>query len=142
MPHAYTNEELYAVYDEIALERQHKCDECGTNNRISHSHLASKGLFQKLATKKENIVYHCLSIGNTVGCHSKFESVEVARMKNFEKYFRLMFSFGPDVQKHVWSRLFKLEEVWLRRDMNVWRRVRALMGELDEINHPKMRSNV
>lgn len=138
MPKAYTYEDLKAVYDEIALERRKVCDECGIGYRLSHSHLAPKGHFQRLVTCKDNIVYHCLSVGDIVGCHDRFESSEVARMKNFEKYFKKMFSFGPDVQKHVWSRLFKLEEIWLRRDMETYRRVRALMAELDKIAHPKV----
>lgn len=141
MPHSYTTKELHAVYNEIAQERPHKCDECEQNHALSHSHLAPKGHFPKLVTYKDNIVYMCLTIGDNIGCHQRFENAEVATMKNFEKYFKLMFGFGPDVRQYVWSRLFKLEEIWLRRNMDTWRRVRALMAELDKIEHAKVKAN-
>jgi hypothetical protein len=133
MPHAYSQKELTDTYAEIALERAHNCDECGTSNRLSHSHLVSKSRDGKLATTKTNIVYHCLSFGDIVGCHTKYESMDVARMKNFEKYFRIIHELD---RQYFWMRIHKLEEHFISRDLTVWKRVRALMAEIDNIDHP------
>lgn len=136
MPHAYTTKELHEVYEQIALERPHACDECETKNRLSHSHLAPKGHFENLATLKENIVYHCLDMGGIIGCHSKYESMQVAKMKNFEKYYRFLHGHSAETKKYFWSRCFKLMDYWMAHDMDVWRRIRALMAECDKVQHP------
>lgn len=141
MPHAYTNKELHEVYDQIALERPHKCDECYTGERLSHSHLAPKAHFQKLAILKENIVYHCMTMGDIVGCHDLYEGMQVAKMKNFEKYYRFLHAYSEETRKYFWSRCFKLMDYWLAHDIEVWRRIRALMAECDKIHHPTVRAN-
>lgn len=141
MPKAYTTKDLHDTYGRIALKRTHQCDECGTRERISHSHLAPKAHFGTLATLEENIVYHCMSMGNIVGCHDQYEGMDVAKMKNFEKYFRFLHGHNAETRKYFWLRMFKLEEHWLRHDMKVWRRIRSLMAEMNHIEHPMMKHN-
>lgn len=140
MPKAYTNKDLHDTYGQIALKRTHQCDECGTHQRISHSHLAPKAHFPKLATIEENIVYHCMSMGNTVGCHDHYEGMDVARMKNFEKYFKWLHGYNSETRKYFWLRMHKLADYWLARNVVTWRRVRALMSEMDKIEHPNVKA--
>lgn len=141
MPTAYTTRELHKVYDQIAMERPHVCDECGTSERLSHSHLAPKSHFPKLATVNKNIVLHCLSMGDVIGCHSNYEGMQVAKMKNFEKYFRFLHDFDAETRKYFWLRAFRLLDYWMSHDMEVWRRIRALMAECDKVAHPRVKAN-
>lgn len=129
----YTKQELHRAYEEIAIERPHRCDECGTSDRLSHSHLAPKGLYGSLAAVKDNIVYHCMSMGNTIGCHTQYESADVAKMKNFEKYFSFLFTYNKDTREHFWKRIHKLDEIWKLRDHKTWLRVRAFLKEMTEL---------
>lgn len=62
------------VCKEIAEEREHKCTGCGRYDvPLSHSHLIRKSWRKDLEACKENITYHCLSIGDRKGCHEKWE---------------------------------------------------------------------
>lgn len=66
---------LNKVYDEIALEREHKCTGCGRYDvPLSHSHLIPRSRRKDLITNKKNITYHCLSMGKRKGCHSIWET--------------------------------------------------------------------
>jgi len=58
---------LQSVYDEIAQERPHICEGCGTSNSLTHSHTISRARRKDLETDKENIKYLCLK------CHIKWE---------------------------------------------------------------------
>src|SRR5688572_11433996 len=129
----YTKQELHRAYEEIAIERTHACDECNTFERLSHSHLAPKSLFGGIAALKKNIVYHCLSLGDIVGCHTKYETAEVAKMKNFEKYFTFLFTYSKETRQYFWQRIHKLDEIWKLRDHNTWLRVRAFLKEMTEL---------
>lgn len=59
--------DVKAVYAEIALEREHKCESCGGSDMLSHSHIIPRSRRKDLETCKENIIYQCLP------CHSKWE---------------------------------------------------------------------
>ena len=135
---AYTKYQLNKVYEEIALERAHVCDECRTSARLSHSHLIHKsyyGLYQgvPLAIVKKNIVYHCMSMGDTKGCHDIFDSMDVAKMKKFEEYYRIIHELD---RTYFWKKMHALADHWLIKDIQVFRRVRALFAEIDKLEHP------
>lgn len=100
---------LTQVYEQIALERPQVCTGCGTNQRLSHSHLVPKSRSQALKTVKENIQYHCLSMGNTVGCHTKFESMDVVTMNDFKTNFAIIYLLD---REYFWIRVYKLREYW------------------------------
>jgi hypothetical protein len=77
---------LHLVYEEIAREREHKCTGCGTHRHLSHSHLIPRSRRKDLITTKRNIVYHCLTTADKVGCHQIWESgslEERSRMLDF-----------------------------------------------------------
>lgn len=76
-----SNKELYTVYEEIDLEREHICSGCGQKNNLSHSHIIPKSRRKDLEVKKENIVYDCLSIGKN-GCHDIWEKGTVEQREN------------------------------------------------------------
>ena len=67
---------LNKVYDELALEREHKCTGCGRYDvPLSHSHIIPVSRRKDLQLKKDNITYHCLSMGQQrKGCHEMWES--------------------------------------------------------------------
>ena len=135
---AYTKYQLTKVYEEIALERPHVCDECRTSERLSHSHLIHKSYYGQyegvaLAVVKENIVLHCMSMGNKKGCHERFDSMEVAKMNNFEKYYRVIHKLD---RTFFWKKMHGLLDFYMVRDLEVYRRVKALFAEIDKLEHP------
>ena len=70
---------------EIALERDHVCTGCGTPKHIIHSHYIAVSKRKDLECVKENITYHCLSIGKE-GCGDKWESCNEEKMKQLKDF--------------------------------------------------------
>ena len=68
--------ELKKLYQEIAEERPHFCTGCGRSDvPLSHSHIIPVSRRKDLKLKKDNITYHCLSMGQQrKGCHEMWES--------------------------------------------------------------------
>lgn len=94
--------ELTKVYEQIALERDHVCTGCGTNQSLSHSHLVPKSQNSKLKCVKKNIVYHCLSRGEIKGCHTIWESVEFWTLDDAYQNMVYIFSVDPT---YFWLKL-------------------------------------
>lgn len=135
---AYTKYQLTKAYEEIALERPHVCDECRTTERLSHSHLIHRSYHGQhqgvpLAVVKENIVYHCISMGEKKGCHELWDSMDAPKMKTFEKNFRMIHKLD---RTFFWKKLHSMLDFWLIRDLTVYRRVKALFAEIDKLEHP------
>lgn len=135
---AYTKYQLTKVYEEIALERPHVCDECRTSERLSHSHLIHKSYYGQykgvaLAVVKENIVYHCLDFGEKKGCHSIWDSMDAPKMKTFEKNFRIIHELD---RTFFWKKMHALLDYWMIKDLKVFRRVKTLFAEIDKLEHP------
>jgi hypothetical protein len=128
MPAAYTNYELTKTYEEIALERVHQCNNCECRYPLSHSHLVPKSRDARLATVKENIVYHCLSGPNGPGCHDQFSSMDVVFMKDFEHNFRIIYKLDP---QYFWIRVTKLFEYWSKHNQVIAMRVRNMYLDME-----------
>lgn len=109
MPKAYTVKDLNKAKEHMALTRPHICSNCGTNQRLSHSHLVPKSYNSRLAAVADNIVYHCMGMGETKGCHSQYESMDVVLMKDFESNFEIIYTLD---RSYFWLRLGKLESFW------------------------------
>lgn len=124
---SYTQAQLVQVYQEIALERPHRCNACGRRDRLSHSHLVRKGRASNLVLEKRNIVYHCLDGPEGPGCHSKFEGILAPTLPDFEGNFRIIHELDKE---HFYSRMFRLLEYYLNNgDMVTLRRIQKLMDE-------------
>ena len=66
---------LKKIYQEISEERSHHCTGCGRSDvPLSHSHIIPVSRRKDLQLEKDNITYHCLSIGDRKGCHEMWES--------------------------------------------------------------------
>ena len=80
------NRKLKKIYKEISLERPHYCTGCGQSNvPLSHSHLIPRSRRPDLTTDKNNITYHCLSIGERRGCHDIWESNERYKLLDYHR---------------------------------------------------------
>tara|TARA_R100000231_G_scaffold129975_1_gene101522 strand:- start:509 stop:844 length:336 start_codon:yes stop_codon:yes gene_type:complete len=74
------------VCKEIALEREHCCTGCGRYDvPLSNSHLIPRSRRPDLIADKNNITYHCLSIGERQGCHEIWESKEKYKLLDYGK---------------------------------------------------------
>ena len=84
--------ELVKVYKEIALERSFSCSGCGMSGHsvpLSHSHIIPRSRRSDLTLEKKNIQYHCLSIGERIGCHLIWESKD--RFKLLDYFINLAY---------------------------------------------------
>lgn len=126
---SYTREELHAVYDEIAMERAQECNNCQVKWRLSHSHLISRSYSSRFALVKKNIVYHCLDTVSGPGCHSKFESVMVAQMNDFEENFAVIYELD---RVYFYLRMHKLIDKWKDVDQKTFERVMRLYKKFDK----------
>lgn len=80
-------DKLKVIYQEISQEREHICSGCGNKNNLSHSHLIPRSRRKDLELDKENIKYHCLvGMNGEEGCHSKWESNILSKMKYLFDY--------------------------------------------------------
>lgn len=72
---AEIQERLKETYALIDLTRERVCVGCGTTRNLSRAHILSRQKCHNLGKPeliydKRNIAYLCLSIGESVGCHS------------------------------------------------------------------------
>ena len=75
------HKELKKVYDEISDERGHYCTGCGRSDLI---------------TDKDNITYHCLSIGNRKGCHDIWDSGDRHKLLDYHKNIEYILSVDTE----------------------------------------------
>ena len=80
--------QLNKVYAEISMERGHFCEGCGRTEGdvpLSHSHIIPRSRRGDLVCDKNNIQYLCLSMGERVGCHTKWESRQKDQLLCYHK---------------------------------------------------------
>ena len=91
------HKELKKVYDEISDERGHYCTGCGRSDvPLSHSHLIPRSRRSDLITDKDNITYHCLSIGNRKGCHDIWDSGDRHKLLDYHKNIEYILSVDTE----------------------------------------------
>ena len=91
------NKELKKVYKEIALERPAYCTGCGRSDvPLSHSHLIPRSYNKSLETNKDNITYHCLSMGERTGCHDIWEGIKRDRLLDYPKNMEYILEVDPE----------------------------------------------
>lgn len=130
----YTKQELNRAYEEIALTRKRVCTGCGTSERLSHSHLIPRSRRGDLAANPLNITLHCLDSASGPGCHSKFEGMDVVKLKDFETNFRMIYELD---RQYFWLKMHKLSDHYLVKDMIIWKLIRKFMAEMDNLEHPR-----
>lgn len=68
------NKLLAKIYKDIADDRGHYCTGCGRGDvPLSHSHIIPRSRRKDLVLDINNITYHCLSMGERIGCHQLWE---------------------------------------------------------------------
>jgi len=91
------NKLLKKVYKEIADERGHYCTGCGRSDvPLSHSHLIPRSRRQDLITDKNNITYHCLSMGERKGCHDIWDSADKYKLLDYHKSMEYILSMDTE----------------------------------------------
>lgn len=91
------NRELRKVYKEIADERGHYCTGCGRADvPLSHSHLIPRSRRADLQTDKNNITYHCLSMGERKGCHEMWEGVDRHKLLDYYRNMEYILEADPE----------------------------------------------
>lgn len=79
--------DAYAKFDK-QMEREDKvfCSGCGTYFNLSHSHLVPVSFNKRLEGDLNNLKYHCVSMGEKVGCHDKWESRDIKLMQELNDF--------------------------------------------------------
>ena len=91
------NKLLKKVYKEIADERGHYCTGCGRSDvPLSHSHIIPRSRRQDLITDKNNITYHCLSIGERKGCHDIWDNADKYKLLDYHKSMEYILSMDTE----------------------------------------------
>ena len=62
------DKELKSIYQDMAINKPHRCTGCGANQNLTHSHLIPRSRSRELICDPKNITYHCIS------CHKKWEN--------------------------------------------------------------------
>jgi len=93
--------ELKKIYADIAEERPHYCTGCGRSDvPLSHSHIIPVSRRKDLQLVKDNITYHCLSMGgqsNRRGCHEMWEtSSERSMLLDYHKNMEYILETDPE----------------------------------------------
>lgn len=100
---------LTKVYEQISLERPRVCSNCGGTQYLSHSHLVPRSLDRSLIANKENITLHCMSRGETIGCHDLYTSLNAVFMKDFTQNMLTVHRLN---RQYFWQRYHKLYYGW------------------------------
>lgn len=98
---------LTNTYQEIALERPHRCSGCDGSQFLSHSHLIPRSWRKDLECVKENIVYHCLDMAK--GCHTKWEGMNAPLLKDFEQNMEYILTADST---YFWKKFYSLKDHW------------------------------
>lgn len=92
--------ELKRIYAEIADDRGHYCCGCGRSDvPLSHSHIIPVSRRKDLQLVKDNITYHCLSLGQGTrrGCHEMWESrSERSMLLDYHKNLEYILEHDPE----------------------------------------------
>ena len=92
--------ELKRIYKEIADDRGHYCCGCGRADvPLSHSHIIPVSRRKDLQLVKDNITYHCLSMGqgSRRGCHEMWESrSERSMLLDYHKNLEYVLTVDPE----------------------------------------------
>ncbi len=92
--------ELKRIYAEIADDRGHYCCGCGRSDvPLSHSHIIPVSRRKDLQLVKDNITYHCLSMGqgSRRGCHEMWESrSERSMLLDYHKNLEYILETDPE----------------------------------------------
>ena len=93
------NKELKKVYSEIAETRGHYCTGCGRSDvPLSHSHYIPRSRRKDLETNRNNITYHCLSMGGRKGCHDLWEGGVSDKQKLMDYHQAMEFILEQDTE--------------------------------------------
>tara|TARA_R110000850_G_scaffold11806_1_gene40312 strand:- start:436 stop:789 length:354 start_codon:yes stop_codon:yes gene_type:complete len=92
--------DLMKLYQTIADERPHYCTGCGKSSiPLSHSHIIPVSRRKDLQLVKDNITYHCLSLGQGTrrGCHEMWESrSERSMLLDYHKNLEYILETDPE----------------------------------------------
>lgn len=92
--------ELKRIYSEIADENPPYCTGCGRSDvPLSHSHIIPVSRRKDLQLVKDNITYHCLSLGQGIrrGCHEMWESrTERSMLLDYHKNLEYILEKDPE----------------------------------------------
>jgi hypothetical protein len=91
------------------LNEEMICTGCGGNTNLSVSHIIPRSRRKDLIDAPENKTWHCLSVGDKVGCHQKHESLRIVELKDFEDSMRYMKRVDTS---YFYLRYFKLKEAY------------------------------
>lgn len=83
-PRKKSNKSQVKVFEEISLEREHKCQVCGTKiihlGPINFSHLLPKGSYLKYKYDKRNIIIKCAK------CHDLWGKERAKNLENIDMW--------------------------------------------------------
>ena len=103
-------QKLFAVYQLMAESREHKCTGCDQYNvPISHSHIIPRSRRGDLTTEINNLTYHCLSMGENIGCHDIWDNGTAEEKKMLIDYEQNM-EYIERVDKEYYN-LLRLKEI-------------------------------
>lgn len=71
---------LKKVYKEIAEEREHYCEGCGTYRNLTHAHLIRRSWSKEFVADKNNIRYLCMS------CHKIYDDGPKEQREQLNNY--------------------------------------------------------
>jgi len=119
------------------------CSGCGTTQHLSHSHLIPRSYRKDLEAVKENITFHCLSVGKK-GCHEHFEGMGAPLLMDFQSNMEIIRRLD---ETYFLKKLFKLHQYWNVNDRSnsfssfvAKKALSPFLSELPKINTVKLNS--
>lgn len=106
---AEINKKKKATYKEMDSKTPQICSGCGLPNKVlSHSHLIPQSRRKDLIDDPENIVYHCLQVGESLGCHDIWEHSKRERvmLKDYVKNMAYIKRVDPEYYELLTSKNF------------------------------------
>lgn len=82
--------EYKKVKIEIWSEREHLCESCRGSQYLSFSHLIPRSRRKDLIAKKKNIKIHCMTFGDNIGCHDKYEAGDIGNFIDREEILEIV----------------------------------------------------
>lgn len=108
-------QKIVKTYQIMAEAKEHKCTGCGRYYNqvpLSHSHIIPRSRRPDLAADFLNITYHCMSMGENIGCHDVWDNGSPEEKQMLMDYAENM-DYIRKVDKEYYN-LLKLKEINFR----------------------------
>ena len=89
-------------YKALCSTLPNRCCSCGTDRYLSNSHLIPRSKGEKYVAMRLNVVRQCMTMGDRIGCHEKWESHRLRQtLPNYDELMSRVEKMDPKHHEYL-----------------------------------------